>query len=58
MKSVMLIDVGYVAEDKRYYITVVESDDKIGWHSPLEIIEIDSKEKLSAELQRTIIKYR
>ena len=54
----MLIDVGYVAEDKRYYITVVESDDKIGWHSPLEIIEIDSKEKLSAELQRTIIKYR
>ena len=54
----MLIDVGYVEEDRKYYITVVKSDDKNGWQNPLEIVEVSSKEVLSAEIQKIVMKYR
>ncbi len=54
----MLIDVGYVEEDRKYYITVVKSDDKNGWQNPLEIVEVGLKEVLSAEIQKIVIKYR
>ncbi len=54
----MLIDVGYVEEDRKYYITVVESDDKNGWQNPLEIVEVSSKEVLPVKIQNTVMKYR
>ncbi|MBP3327807.1 MAG: hypothetical protein J6L91_02745 [Clostridia bacterium] len=57
-KDGMLIDVGYVEEDRKYYITVVKSDDKNGWQNPLEIVEVSSKEVLPVEIQNTVMKYR
>ena len=54
----MLIDVGYVEDDRKYYITVVKSNDENGWQNPLEIVEVDLKEVLSAEIQKIVIKYR
>lgn len=54
----MLIDVGYVEEDRKYYITVVKSDDKNGWQNPLEIVEVSSKEVLPVKIQNTVMKYR
>lgn len=54
----MLIDVGYIEEDKKYYITVVELDDANGWGKPLAVKAVDSKENLFNEIQKTIFEYR
>ena len=54
----MLIDVGYIAEERKYYITVVESDDANGWEKPLVVREADCKEKLFSEIQKTIFEFR
>lgn len=54
----MLIDVGYIAEERKYYITVVESDDANGWEKPLAVREVDFKEKLFSEIQKTIFECR
>jgi len=54
----MLIDVGYIEEDKKYYITVIEFDDANGWEKPLAVKAVDSKEDLFNEIQKTIFKYR
>lgn len=57
-KDGMLIDVGYIEDDKKYYITVVESNDLNGWNSPLAIFEVVSKENLLEEIQNVIFKFR
>ena len=54
----MLIDVGYIEDYKKYFITVVESHDVNGWEKPLAVREIDFKEKLFSEIQKTIFEFR
>ena len=54
----MLIDVGYIEDDKKYYITVVKSDDLIDWNNPLKVIEVNSKDNLFNEIQDIILKFR
>ena len=57
-KDGMLIDVGYIEEMKRYYITIVSTDDEDGWKQPLREIEVKHREKLFGKIQETIYKYR
>lgn len=57
-KDGMLIDVGYVEEDKKYYITVVESDDIEGWANPLAEFEVNSKDSLFNGIQEVVLKFR
>lgn len=54
----MLIDIGYINEDKKYYITVVESDDSKNLEKPLAVIEVISKESLFSEIQIAILNFR
>lgn len=54
----MQIDVGYIAEDKTYYITVVSSDTNEAWNNPLGEFAIKDKAKLPGELQKIILKFR
>ena len=54
----MLIDVGYIEDDKKYYITVAKSDDLIDWNNPLKVIEVNSKDILFNEIQEVILKFR
>ncbi len=57
-KDGMLIDVGYIEEDKKYYITVVASDDIKGWEKPMAQVEISSKEGLFNEIQEVVLEFR
>ena len=54
----MLIDVGYIEDYKKHFITVVESDNAKGWEKPLAVREVDSREKLFNEIQKTIFEFR
>ena len=54
----MQIDVGYVEEDKTYYITVVKDDTIESWNNPLGEFATAKKSKLPAELQKAIYKFR
>lgn len=54
----MLIDVGKIRKLNRYLITVVSSDDKSGWSSPLIEIAVDCKDDLPEALQSVIRRYR
>ena len=54
----MQIDVGYISEDKTYYITVVSSDTNEAWNNPLGEFAIKDKAKLPCELQKIILKFR
>lgn len=54
----MQIDVGYIAEDKTYYITIVSSDTNEAWNNPLGEFAIKDKAKLPGELQKIILKFR
>ncbi len=54
----MLIDVGYIEDDKKYYITVVESDNLKSWEKPLTVNEVFSSENLFSEIQTTILIFR
>lgn len=54
----MMIDVGFIEEEKTYYITVVSSDDEQGWAAPIEVIETKMKSELFDIVQRVILKYR
>ena len=57
-KDGMLIDVGYIEDDKKYYITVVKSDDFDNWNNPLAEYEVVSKNRLFDEIQKVIFKFR
>ncbi|MBR4949622.1 MAG: hypothetical protein IKZ25_02480 [Clostridia bacterium] len=54
----MQIDVGYIIEDKTYYITVVKDDTIESWNNPLGKFATTEKTKLSTELQKAIYKFR
>ena len=54
----MQIDVGYIKEDKTYYITVVKDDTIESWNNPLGEFAATEKSKLSTELQKAIYKFR
>ena len=54
----MQIDVGYIEEDKTYYITVVKDDTMESWNNPLGEIATTYKSKLPTELQKAIRKFR
>ena len=54
----MQIDVGYIEEDKTYYITVVKDDTMESWNDPLGEFATTDKSKLPTELQKAIYKFR
>ena len=54
----MQIDVGYIEEDKTYYITVVKDDTMESWNNPLGVFSTDDKSRLPTELQKAIHKFR
>ena len=54
----MHIDVGYIEEDKTYYITVVKDDNMESWNNPLGVFSTVDKSKLPTELQKAIHKFR
>ena len=54
----MQIDVGYIAEDKTYYITVVKDDTMESWNNPLGVFSTSDKSNLPSELQKAIYKFR
>lgn len=54
----MQIDVGYIEEDKIYYITVVKDDTMESWNNPLGAFSTNDKSKLPTELQKVIYKFR
>ena len=54
----MQIDVGYIEEDKTYYITVVKDDTMESWNNPLGVFSTNNKSKLPTELQKAIYKFR
>ncbi len=54
----MQIDVGYIKEDKTYYITVVKDDTMESWNNPLGEFVTSDKSKLPTELQKAIHKFR
>lgn len=47
----MLIDVGFVTDEKCYYITVVASDKMVDWNNPIESICVKNKADLFDTLQ-------
>lgn len=57
-KDGMQIDVGYIKEDKTYYITVVQDDTIESWNNPLGVYTANDKTKLPSELQKVIYKHR
>ena len=54
----MQIDVGYIAEDKTYYITVVKDDTMESWSNPLGVFSTGDKSQLPTELQKAIHQFR
>ena len=54
----MLIDIGKPSSTNSYCITVVSSDDEVGWENPVEEIKVNSKQYLVQKIQETILKYR
>ena len=47
------VDVGYMEEEKTYYITVV--DEKVGgWTNPVSVVAITDKSKLFDSIQEVI----
>ncbi len=57
-KDGMQIDVGYIEDDKTYYITVVKDDTMESWNNPLGEFATTDKSKLPTELQKAIYKFR
>ena len=54
----MQIDVGYIEDDKTYYITVAKDDTMESWNNPLGVFSTNDKSKLPTELQKAIHKFR
>ncbi len=54
----MFIDIGKSEKTKIYYITVVSSNDKIGWKNPLLELPVYDKMDLYDRIQETIVKFR
>lgn len=54
----MQIDVGYIAENKSYCITVVSSDTMESWNAPLGVFITKDKSELATEIQKAVYKFR
>lgn len=54
----MQIDVGYIEENKTYYITVVKDDTMESWNNPLGKFATADKSILPTELQKAIYRFR
>lgn len=54
----IIIDVGYISNDKKYYITVVKDDSIESWNSPIMIIEELNKTSLPTVLQNIIFEVK
>lgn len=54
----MYIDVGYIEEEKTYYITVVEQETMEAWNNPLGVFSTCDKSRLPNELQKAIHTFR
>ena len=54
----MLIDVGYVADKKCYFITVVAENTAECWNNPVECISVTDKECLFDTIQSVIFRNR
>ena len=54
----MLIDVGKPMATNQYCITVVSSNDALGWRNPIQEITVANKEDLFQKMQETIFKFR
>lgn len=54
----MFIDIGKSEEDSIYYITVLSSNNRLGWQNPLSVISVSDRTLLYSEIQETIKKYR
>ena len=54
----MLIDIGKPMSINKYCITVVLSNDELGWKNPIMEITVDNKEDLIWKIQETIFKVR
>lgn len=54
----MLIDVGKPATADYYCITVVVSNNEIGWRNPIAEITVSNKQDLIYKIQETIIRFR
>jgi len=54
----MLISIGKPMATNCYCITVVSSDDEIGWQQPVSEISVTNKQDLVGKIQETILKFR
>ncbi len=54
----MMIDIGKPERMDLYIITVVSSNDAIGWKQPLAEIEVPNRANLFDRIQETIINFR
>ncbi|MDE5854810.1 MAG: hypothetical protein K2O36_01160 [Ruminococcus sp.] len=54
----MFIDIGKSEEDSIYYITVLSSNNRLGWQNPLSVVSVSERALLYSEIQETIKKYR
>lgn len=54
----MIMDVGYIEEDKTYYITTVTEDSSWAWNNPLSEAAITNRRELIPTLQKEIKKCR
>ena len=54
----MLIDVGKPMATNQYCITVVSSNDALGWKNPIQEITVANKEDLFQKIQETVFKFR
>jgi len=57
-KDGMVIDVGYIEDDKKYYITIIKADDLESWNNPLAEYAVVSKDRLFDEIQKVILEFR
>ena len=52
-----LHDVGFIEEEKAYYITVVDDDTLESWNNTLKVIKINNKHYLLDSIQEMIYFY-
>lgn len=57
-KDGMVIDVGYIEDGKKYYITIIKADDLESWNNPLAEYAVVSKDRLFDEIQKVILEFR
>ena len=54
----MWIDVGYIADEARYYITTVSDDTMEAWNNPLSVIKVKNRDDLLMCIQQEIKRCR